>query len=97
MRNMALDGQHGHKLQARWEGPCMLDDIHPNGRAGRLRDIHTRALVKVKASGAKERVHLDDLKVFVPRVEITVNQVALREWCGTEVVTGALSYDLTMW
>jgi hypothetical protein len=26
MRNIALDGQHGHKLQARSEGPYMLDD-----------------------------------------------------------------------
>jgi transposase InsO family protein len=98
MRNMALDGQHGHKLQARWEGPYMLDDIHPNGRAGRLRDIHTGALVKVKASGAKERVHLDDLKVFVPRVETSAasNQVEieLRNW-SAEV--GRLAFDLDTW
>jgi hypothetical protein len=72
--NMALDGQHGHKLRARWEGPYLLDDIHENGRAGRLRDIHSGALVKIKASGAKERVtvHLDDLKVFVPRADSEV-------------------------
>jgi hypothetical protein len=84
--NMALDGQHGHKLRARWEGPYLLDDIHENGRAGRLRDIHSGALVKIKASGAKERVtvHLDDLKVFVPRADSevvnSVNSVCLRDW-----------------
>jgi transposase InsO family protein len=87
MRNLALDGQHGHKLQARWEGPYILDDIHPNGRAGRLRDIHSGVLVKVKPSGAKERVHLDDVKVFVPRPELpdvdTVT-VGLRDWMPPE-------------
>jgi hypothetical protein len=100
MRNIALDGQHGHKLQARWEGPYMLDDIHPDGRAGRLRDIHSGALVKVKASGAKERVHLDDVKVFIPRLDTIapVNQVALQEWCGAEAgENGVLSYDLNTW
>jgi hypothetical protein len=103
MRNIPRDGQRGHKLQARWEGPYLLDGIHPNGRAGRLRDIHSAVLVKVKASGAKERVHLDDVKVFIPRPDsidiATVNQVALRGWCGTEVrgEGGVLSYNLNTW
>jgi hypothetical protein len=69
------------QVQACWEGPYLLDDIHPDGRAGRLRDIQSGALVKVKASGAKERVHLDDVKVFVPRLEMPdVNTVELRDW-----------------
>jgi hypothetical protein len=96
MRRMALDGQHDHKLAARWEGPFLLDDILAEGRAGRLRDIHSGALVKVKASGAKERVHLDDLKVFVPRAEINneVNAVNLRDWVPPEGASAMLSFDL---
>jgi hypothetical protein len=91
LRNMSLDGQHGHKLAARWEGPYLLDDIHPEGRAGRLRDIQSGELVKIKASGKKERVHLDDLKVFVPRAdraEIDVVEVSasLKDWTPPEFV-----------
>jgi hypothetical protein len=101
LRSMALDGQHGHKLKARWEGPYVLDDVHPNGRAGRLRDIHSGTLVKVKASGGKERMHLDNLKVFIPPAEadVTVNAVALREWWCPDAGKpgGGLSFDLNTW
>jgi hypothetical protein len=73
----------------------LLDDVHAEGRAGRLRDIHSGTLVKVKASGAKERVHLDDLKVFVPRIEMpTVNTVDLRDWVRPEGAGAILSFDL---
>jgi hypothetical protein len=81
LRRFALDGQHGHKPAARWEGPFLLDDVHAECRAGRLMDMHSGALVKVKACAAKERVHLDDVKVFVPRTEmLTVNTVELKDW-----------------
>jgi hypothetical protein len=94
LRNMSLDGQHGHKLAARWEGPYLLDDIHSEGRAGRLRDIQSGELVKVKASGKKERVHLDDLKVFVPRADrADIDAVEIREslkdWNPPEFVVDA--------
>jgi hypothetical protein len=94
LRNMSLDGQHGHKLAARWEGPYLLDDIHPEGRAGRLRDIQSGELVKVKASGKKERVHLDDLKVFVPRArraEIDMVEISesLKDWTPPEFIADA--------
>jgi hypothetical protein len=97
LRRMALEGQRSHKIAARWEGPFLLDDVHAEGRAGRLRDIHSGTLVKIKASGAKERVHLDDLKVFVPRTEVpqgAVNAVELKDWVppggigGTEGIGG---------
>jgi hypothetical protein len=62
--------------------------------------MYSGILVKLKASGAKERVHLDDLKVFVPRGPgtagsntVTSDQVSLIEWTAGET----LSYDLLKW
>jgi hypothetical protein len=55
------------------------------------------SLVKSKAAGAKERVHLDDLKVFVPRTEMlqaAVNTVELHGWFPPEGAGARLSFDL---
>jgi hypothetical protein len=61
--------------------------MHMGAREGYVTSTRARgALVKIKASGAKERVtvHLDDLKVFVPRADSevvnSVNSVCLRDW-----------------
>jgi len=65
----ALDNHYDKKLEAHWEGPFHLGDLAPHGKSGRLYDITTGALVKTKPSGLKDRIHLDDLKVYVPRTE----------------------------
>jgi hypothetical protein len=56
-------------LEARWEGPFRLGNIAHHGRSGRLYDVTTGALVKTKPSGLKDRIHLDDLRIYVPRAE----------------------------
>ena len=42
-------------------------DVSFNGRSGRLLDLYANKVVRVRASGPKERCHLDDLKVFTPQ------------------------------
>jgi len=44
-----------------------LSNLAHHGRSGRLYDLTTGHLVKVKQAGLKDRVHLDDLKVYVSR------------------------------
>jgi len=65
----ALDNRYDKNLEARWEGPFLLGDLAHHGRSGRLYDITTGVLIKTKPSGLKDRIHLDDLKVYVPRAE----------------------------
>ena len=67
LRSFATDQYHGRKLEPRWEGPYRLADVSFRGRSGRLLDLYTNNVVRVRASGLKERCHLDDLKVFTPR------------------------------
>jgi len=69
LRRFEIDKHKGRKLEARWEGPFRLSDISWHGRSGRLRDINTRELVKVRRAGLQERCHLNDLKRFVVRDE----------------------------
>ena len=67
LRRFATDQHHGRKLEPRWEGPYRLSDVAYHGQSGRLEDLHTGKVVRVRASGLKERCHLGDLKVFMPR------------------------------
>jgi hypothetical protein len=67
LRRAALDNRYDKKLEARWEGPFRLGNIAHHGRSGRLYDITTGQLVKTKPSGLKDRIHLDDLRVYVTR------------------------------
>ena len=69
LRRAALDNRYDKKLEARWEGLFRLDNLAHHGRSGRLYDITTGALVKTKPSGLKDRIHLDDLRIYIPRVE----------------------------
>ena len=69
LRRFEIDKHKGRKLEARWEGPFRLSDISWHGRSGRLRDINTGELVKVRRAGLQERCHLNDLKRFVVRDE----------------------------
>ena len=54
-------------MEPQWEGPYRLSDVAHRGRSGRLVDLCSGKVVRVRDSGLKERCHLDDLKVFVPR------------------------------
>ena len=94
LRRAALDNRRDKKLEPRWEGPFRLNDVAHHGRSGRLFDLSTGQLVKTKVSGLKDRVHLDDLRVFVPRREgvAGMEQVSCVEmdWDGRRRLDGSV-------
>ena len=67
LRRFEVDKHKGRKLEAQWEGPYLLADLSWHGRMGRLIDIQSGKVVRVRKSGLQERCHLDDMKLFVPR------------------------------
>ena len=67
LRRFLLDQRKGSKLEARWEGPYILSDLAKDGKTGRLRDLNTREIVRVKKGALRDRVHLNDLKVYLRR------------------------------
>ena len=66
---VTLDNHWDKKLEPWWKGLFDLDDVTHHGRTGHLLNLSMGQLVKTKISGLKDRVHLDDLRVFVPRGE----------------------------
>ena len=67
LRWAALDNRYDKKLEVRWEGPFRLSNLAHHGRSGRLYYFTTGKLVKIKQAGLKDRIHLDDLRVYVSR------------------------------
>ena len=67
LRRFEVDKNKGKKLAARWEGPYLLTDLSWHKRSGRLRDINTGEVVRVRKGGLRERCHVNDMKLFVPR------------------------------
>jgi hypothetical protein len=58
-----------------------------------LFDLSTGQLVKTKISGLKDRVHLDDLRVFLPRGEgMPTGQVSCVDMCwdGRRMLDGSV-------
>ena len=58
---------HGMKLESPWEGPYRLVDIAFHNNSGRLQDLTTGEIVRVRKGSQKERVHINNLKLFVQR------------------------------
>jgi len=93
LRLAALDNRRDKKLEPHWEGPFRLNDIAYHGRSVWLFDLSTGQLVKTKISGLKDRMHLDDLRVFVPRGEgVATEQVSCVEmyWDGKRLLDGSV-------
>jgi len=67
LRRFEVDRHQGRKLDAQWEGPYVLTDLPWHGRSGRLQDIQTGEIVRVRKGGLKERCHVNDMKRFVRR------------------------------
>ena len=42
-------------------------DLSWHKRSGRLRDIQTGEILKIRKGGLRERCHVNDMKLFVPR------------------------------
>ena len=53
LRRFATDLYHGRKLEPRWEGPYWLADVAFHGRSGRLLDLYSGKVVRVRASGVE--------------------------------------------
>jgi hypothetical protein len=66
LRHAALDNRRDKKLEPHWKGPFRLENTAHHSRTGRLYDLVTGYLVKMKLSVVKERVQLDDFPVFLP-------------------------------
>jgi len=64
-----------------------LSNLAQHGRSGRLYNLTTSKLVKIKQADLKDRIHLDDLRVYV-----------LREWTGAEgAEVGSVLCDQLDW
>ena len=69
LRRFILAQHRGSKLEARWEGPYVLTDLAWHGRSGRLQDLNTGEVVRVKKGALCDRVHLNNLKVYLKQKE----------------------------
>ena len=67
LRRFDVARSHGMKLETRWEGPFRLVEMAYHQKSGRLQDITTGEIVRVRKGGLKERVHVNDLKLFLQR------------------------------
>ena len=67
LRRFAVAKSLGLKLESQWEGPYRLVQLSHHRRSGRLQDIKTGEIVKVRKGGLRERVQVNDLKLFVHR------------------------------
>ena len=61
-----------------------MSDISWYGKSGRLLDIYTRQLVPVKRGALRNRVHLNDLKLYLPR---------RTDWAGNVEMIQILQYE----
>jgi hypothetical protein len=66
LRRFETDFNRSLKLEPRWEGPYNPGDISYHGKSGRLFDITAGQLVKVRKSGAREKCHINNLKLSLP-------------------------------
>jgi len=85
LRRFLIDQRRGNKLEPRWEGPYRLGDLAWHGKSGRLYDINTGVLVRVKKGGLKDRVNLNDLKMYLTRPPEEANLVSLLEYGQEEM------------
>ena len=67
LRRFQVAKHHGLKLESQWEGPYRLVDVSYHQRSGRLQDLESGDIIRVRQGGLRERVHVNDLKLFVRR------------------------------
>ena len=67
LRRFQVTKHHGLKLESQREGPYRLVEMSYHQRSGRLQDLETGDMVRVRQGGLRERVHVNDLKLFVRR------------------------------
>ena len=67
LRRFEVAKHPGLKLESQWEGPYRLSHISYHQRSGQLQDIEASDVVRIRQGGRWERVHLNDLKLYVRR------------------------------
>ena len=67
LRQFLIHQRKGNKFEVRWDGLYILSDISGHSKSGRLLDINTKQLVPVKRGALRHQVHLNDLKLYLPR------------------------------
>ena len=70
VRNHAVDGQRGRKLESKWLGPRLLVSLSSSGLTGRVRELY--------GEGGTKKYHLNDLLLYVERKDFEV--------CGVKVL-----------
>jgi len=84
-----LDQRRGSKLEPGWEGPYRFSDLAWYGKSGRLYDINTHELVRVKKGGLKDCLHLNDLKLYLTRpATVEANMLDLLDYGRGEAWEG---------
>lgn len=64
VRNHAVDGQRGRKLESKWLGPRLLVSLSSSGLTGRVRDLY--------GAGGTKKYHLNDLILYVERKDFEI-------------------------
>lgn len=76
VRNHAVDGQRGRKLESKWLEPRLLVSLSSSGLTGRVRELYGE-------DGTKQ-YHLNDLIFYVERKDFEVSGVkVLQQGMGT--------------
>lgn len=93
LRRFVVDKDRGRKLEARWEGPYLLQKIAKPGISGYLRDIKTGKI--------RGRYGFNAMKVYVLREHRTVTEgvelgVALTDICA-DWYKGRRTVDVENW
>jgi len=87
LRRAALDNRYNKKLEAHWEGPFRLRNLAHHGHSGYLYDLPTGKLVKIMQAGLNDRIHFDNLRVYISS-----------EWTGAEgAEVGSVLCDRLDW
>ena len=67
LRRFQVAKHHGHELESQWEGPYRLVEVSYHKQSGRLQDLEWGDIIRVRQGGLRERVHVNDLKLFIRR------------------------------
>lgn len=70
VRNHAVDGQRGRKLEGKWLGPRLLVSLSSSGLTGRVRELYEE--------GSTKKYHVNDLILYVERKDFEI--------CGIKVL-----------
>lgn len=71
MRNHAVDGQRGRKLESKWLGPRLLVSLSLSGLTGKVKELY--------GEGGTKKYYLNDLILYVERKDFEIDWVKVLE------------------